>query len=57
MQPVLGEFGTEEDEAQMPVRRYGTALVSFGEEAVFTMLDMVPERVVKHSGEGDALLR
>lgn len=52
---VLCEFSAEEDESEVSVRWYEAALVSFGEEAVFAVLDVISERMVQHSGEGDAV--
>ena len=51
VETVLGEFGTEDDEAPMSVGRSGR-VITYGKEAVFTMLQMISELRIKHPDEG-----
>ena len=52
VETVLSHFGAEEDEAEVSVRGDGAALIAFGEEAVFTMLQMVAETSFECSHKG-----
>ena len=57
IQAVLSHFGTEDDKSPMTVRRYVTTLIPFGEESVFTVLDVVTKSSFESPNEGQTLLR
>ena len=52
IQLVLGHFGTENDKPPMTIRWHVTTLIPFGEESVFTVLDVVAKSSFDRSDEG-----
>ena len=55
IQLVACEFGAEDDEAPVSVRRHEASLISLREKTVLSMLKMIAETSFKHARKGDTL--
>ena len=57
IQLVACEFGTEDDEAPVPIGRQEPFGITFREEAVFALLKMIAKTSFKDAREGKASIR